>query len=77
MDKQIKEILAFIGRSPKGASFYQLVRGFGFPDAPYDLQAVLHSFVEEHLAELQQPEAGVNVQYVITQKGIETIGITS
>lgn len=77
MDKHVKEILAFINRNPKGASFYQIVRGFGFPDAPYDLQAVLRSLVEEHLAEVQQPDAGVNAQYVITQRGIEAISMAS
>ncbi|WP_428719208.1 hypothetical protein [Undibacterium curvum] len=73
MNKEIKEILIFIGRNPTGASFYQIVRGFGFPDAPYTLQVVLQSFVDEHLAELRQPEAGVNAQYVITKKGKEAI----
>ncbi len=75
MDKHVKEILVFIGRNKKGVSFYQLVRGFGLPDAPYDLQAVLHFFIEENFAELDHPEAGVNMRYIITEKGIETIGI--
>jgi hypothetical protein len=75
MDKHAKEILNFISRNPRGASFYQIARGFGFPDAPYDLQAVLHSFEEEYLVEVRQPSAGVNTQYVITEKGIEASAI--
>ena len=73
MDKHINEILALIEHSPNGASFYQIVRGFGFPDASYDLQLVLRVLVEECLVELQNPDAGVNTRYVITQKGIEAL----
>lgn len=73
MDTHTKEILVFISRKPLGASLYQIVRGFGFPNAPYNLQTILHSFVEEHLAELRQPDAGVNALYVITKRGMEAI----
>ena len=73
MDKQINEILAFIGGNPTGVSFYQIVRGFGFPDAPYDLNEILRNLINERLAEVHQPEAGVNAQYVITANGVEAI----
>jgi len=75
MDNIANEILAFIGRNSEGATLYQIIRGYGFPDAPYDLQALLHAFVEERLAELRMPEAGVNAKYVVTEKGMKMIAL--
>jgi hypothetical protein len=73
MDKNIKEILRFIGKNVEGASFYQIVRGFGFPDAPYDLRATLRSFVDDHLVEMQQEDSGVNARYIVTKKGLSAL----
>lgn len=73
MDKFVKDILNFISRNTSGASFYQIVRGFGFPDAPYDLQAILRSLAEERLVEIAHPDAGANAKYSITAKGVDAL----
>lgn len=73
MDKNCEEILEFIGRHEDGVTFYQLVRGFGFPDTSYDLQEILRHFIAENLTELTQAENGVNSKYFITKSGMEQI----
>ena len=73
MDNHAKDVLKFIARVPEGRSYYEIIRSFGFPDAPYDINEILRLFVRENFAELNQPEAGVNAKYLIKPNGIQIL----
>jgi len=70
MDAYTKEILRFIAAQPGGVTFYQLVRGYGFPDAPQNLPSLLGALVDDGFVETLIVKNDVNSRYQVTQKGL-------
>lgn len=69
MDTYTKEVLRFIASQPSGVTLYQLVRGYGFPDAPVSLPNLVRALVDGGLVENLNLDSDVNSRYRVTPKG--------
>jgi DNA-binding IclR family transcriptional regulator len=69
MDAYTKEVLRFIAAQPNGVTFHQLVRGYGFPDAPISLPNLLRALVDGGFVENLSIENDVNTRYRVTPEG--------